>query len=180
MKKLSEGIKELHKKIGAENPQIKTAQRAAQVCAMWAACVEKPLLEHTNSVYIIRDGAYKTLTVYMSDSISAAEVNARRELIKLKLLQDFNEDIHEFKIAISRGRYKQMHPFKQKEQGSGPEEALSAPLDPDEAQWVADLASRVGDPVLKASIASAMTASLEWEKGRRSAETESAEATPQG
>ena len=49
-------------------------------------------LAHTNNV-IIKD---RKLVVFVDDSMFAAELNAQRELIKLRLLELFGEEIDDF------------------------------------------------------------------------------------
>ena len=49
----------------------------------------------------------------MEDSLIAAEVDARREMIKLKFLELFGEEIDEFRIRVSRGKYKLSHPYRE-------------------------------------------------------------------
>lgn len=131
------------------------AARAEKVRRMWKVAVEScagrvapVILDHTNSVYIIREElknddvsretsgadaecdrsslsrqgkskkrasvAYAPgeLVVYLEDSLIAAEVDARREMIKLKFLELFGEELGEFRIRISRGKYKLNHPYR--------------------------------------------------------------------
>ena len=52
--------------------------------------------------------------MYVEDSLIAAEVDARREMIKLKFLELFGEEIDEFRIRVSRGKYKLSHPTAKK------------------------------------------------------------------
>ena len=88
------------------------ARRAAQVKKMWAEVVEPVFLDHTNSVYIIRENDRKILIVYVDESIFATELNARRELIKLKFLERFNEKLDEFRILVSRGKYRTHYAYR--------------------------------------------------------------------
>jgi len=175
MRKLSENLDDLYGQIGSNSQQARIAQRAAQVRSMWAACVQDIILEHTNSVYIIREndeegerGAVvkKTLIVYVDESIFAAELNARRELIKLKLLQDFGEEIEEMKILISRGNYKRNYPFKE----SAVAPCAFVPLDEAELAYVDEVASQIESTRLREKFKKAMIADLERKKGEEKRE----------
>lgn len=53
------------------------------------------------------------LVVYVDNSLVAAELNARRELIRLKYREQFKVVIDIFEIRISRGAYKDKYPFKE-------------------------------------------------------------------
>ena len=120
----------------------------------FAQVVEDVILQHVNSVYLVRDAVVdgadyvsqdanqatsqeilpdqqiskqpntkvvssvaptRTLTVYVDNSLIAAELNARRELIKLKYREKFNIVISEFDIRISRMRYKDHYPYREQQ-----------------------------------------------------------------
>lgn len=53
------------------------------------------------------------LVVYVDNSLVAAELNARRELIRLKYREQFKAVIDIFEIRISRGAYKNKYPFRE-------------------------------------------------------------------
>jgi len=182
MKKISDGIQGFFQEQGEKNQLARIAQRAAQVRTMWAGCVQEYILEHTNSVYIVKSGEEgqagkqkesqtnaqtKTLIVYVDDSICAAELNARRELIKLKLLQEFNEDIEEIKIFISRGNHKKNYPFRQEKENCYQEGLAPIPLTNKEKQQADEVASQIEDLVLRKKFLQAMTADLEWKKATK-------------
>lgn len=96
----------------------------------------------------------------------AAELNARRELIKLKFLQKFNEEIEEFKILISRGRYKQNYPFR--DQGGDPfyvGPAVRVPLPEERRAELEEQCSLISDERLRKSLLKAMISDLEWKSG---------------
>ncbi|MFQ9741302.1 MAG: DciA family protein [Slackia sp.] len=118
MKSFSSVLQNSLRSTAASSELAAKAARANKVKQMWREAVDPVFLDHTNAVYIVREGDEKTLIVYVDDSMFAAELNARRELIKLKFLQKFNEEIEEFKILISRGRYNQNYPFR--DQGGDP------------------------------------------------------------
>lgn len=96
---------------GIDADQIRKAQRIGEVRALWESLVEDIFLRHTNGVYIFDEDGKRQMHVYMDESIYAAELNARRELIKLECREKFGEVIDEFHIHISRGKRKTEHPF---------------------------------------------------------------------
>ena len=209
MKKISEGIEGFYERIGGRSRYAKTAQRAAQVRAMWVSCVKPYILEHTNAVYIIseedletpRRGARagglkpenpdgtqeqaldggkdadakeadgkdkkqrKALVVYVDESICAAELNARREIIRLHLLQNYGEEIEEMKIRISSGIQKSKHPFSTAEEEPFKDTFPSVPLTEAELEHAREVASRIEDPKVRKSFLAAMVSDLEWKKG---------------
>lgn len=158
---------------------------------MWRSLMlhnhDRYILEHTNNVYIVysdgapRDdgkryyddgkdatstGKGKQLIVYVDDSVVAAELNARRELIKLQFLDHFNERLDGFKIIISRGAYKKKHPFAQgAEQSASTEVSQPVPLSEEEHRFVAQQAAKTDNPHLARAFERAMEADLSWKKG---------------
>lgn len=117
------------------------------------------VLNHTNSVYIMMKEEVKTLIVYVDESIFAAELNARRELMKLMFMKMFGEQIEQFDIYVSRGKYKKQHPFVvEEEQDLQP---ARQPLDEQQRQYVKDTVDVVENPRVKAALEKAMTANLE-------------------
>lgn len=128
MEKLGASIPDLLAQMSANNATARLNLRAKQVRARYKEALERVygstaqlFLEHTNNVYIMNKDGVRTLIVYVDDSIFAAELNAQRELIKLKLLELFGEDIETFDIFISRGSYKNNHPFLSDEDESAGE-----------------------------------------------------------
>ena len=121
-------------------------RRIQQVHEQFAQVVDPFILDHTNSVYLLKQketaplqdtnntaqeasssgqgnkgsdkNSYSSpiydLVVYVDNSMCAAELNARRELIRLKYREEFNTIIDVFEIRISRGSYKDNYPFKDK------------------------------------------------------------------
>ena len=55
---------------------------------------------------------HQILTVYVDNSLVAAELNAQRELIILKYREQFDVKVDRFDIKISRGAYRENYPFK--------------------------------------------------------------------
>lgn len=111
MKSLGEAMRTTLKNMSDDSGALRKAARAAQVRDIWKHLVEPAFLEHTNSVFILTEQGVKKLVVYVDDSIFAAELNARRELIKMQLAGRFGEEVDEFQIRISKGRHKNVHPF---------------------------------------------------------------------
>ncbi len=112
----------------------------------------------------------KRLVVYVDDSIYAAELNAQRELLRLKLLELFGERIDVFDIFISRGNYRKKHPFDRMRAESAPEPVRKtppAPLSAEEESRVDEAAARVENPRVQRALEKAMKADLEWKKGEK-------------
>lgn len=142
------------------------AARANKVKQMWRHAVEPVFLDHTNAVYIINEHGAKVLIVYMDDSLFAAELDARRELIKMKLLARFNEDIDEFRIIISRGKMKKNYPFRAQEGGPLPaERAQRVPMPPEKRAQLERQCAPIKDERLREALLRAMISDLEWKSG---------------
>lgn len=142
------------------------AARANQVKQMWRGMVEQVFLDHTNAVYIIREEDRKILIVYVDESIFAAELNARREMIKLKFLERFGERIDDFRILISRGRYKENHPFREEEpEPFYVEKAAPVPLSSQKLAEIEEGIADIPDENLRKALKKAMISDLEWKNG---------------
>lgn len=148
------------------------AARANKVKQMWSTAMKiccgpsaQAFLDHTNSVYIVREGEgaeqRKVLIVYVDESIFAAELDARREMIKLKLLERFGEEISEFRILISRGRYKENHPFREQDAPLSNPTPPRKPLPPEEVDRLREEASAIGDERMREALLKAMISGLE-------------------
>ena len=84
-------------------------RKIKQVHAQFAACVDEFILEHINSVYMTKEEipdsgdvsreTHQILTVYVDNSLVAAELNAQRELIILKYREQFDVKVDRFDIA---------------------------------------------------------------------------------
>ena len=132
-------------------------------------------LEHTNKVIIKdekvigRNGSpikVRKLIVYVDDSLFLAELNAQRELIKLRLLELFGEEIEDFDIRVSgRREYREVHPFVDEDSTVNVKNPATIPLTPDEKSFVSRTASVVEDETVQKALEKAMTADLEWKKG---------------
>jgi hypothetical protein len=175
--------------MGGSAEDAARSARAAEVQRMWESIMraggDDYILEHTNNVFILdsRDvrtprrgmddrkdagatGVGKQLLAYVDESIVAAELNARRELVKLQFFEQFGEEIDEFKIFISRGQYKSHHPFVHDEDTpSYIEPATPVPLTAEEQASVREQLAGIEDPRLRRAVERAMVADLEWKKG---------------
>lgn len=125
----------------------------------FAALVDPFILKHTNSVYLLKSQAVQDaydLVVYLDNSTCAAELNARRELLRYEYLDRFGVVIDVFEIRISRGPYKEKHPFADLE--PLPEEAPLPPLTQAEETKIEDMTKDIADPRLRDSFRRAMAA----------------------
>ena len=167
MKKLGNNIERLIAQLSSNSEEARINLRAHQVRSRYRKALEtvyrdsaQMFLDHTNNVYIMKQDEVPTLIVYVDESIFAAELNAQRELIKLKLLELFGEEIDEFKIYVSRGSYKNNHPYREEEgRHTVPVEPLK-PLGENDAAYVRQTSSVVGDSSVRRSLEKAMTADL--------------------
>ena len=175
--------------MGGSPEHVVKQARASQVRHMWESIMRSGgddyILEHTNNVFILREGDARTLrsdhddrkdagatgkgkqlVVYVDESIVAAELNARRELVKLQFFERFGEEIDEFKILISRGQYKSHHPFvSQAEQPSYVEQAVPVALTDAELAAIDQQLADIDNPRMRRAVRRAMVADLEWKKG---------------
>ena len=102
--------------------------------------------------------------VYVDESIFAAELNAQRELIKLKLLQLFGEQVEQFEIHVSRGNYKDYHPYADEHAPEGDSDLPLAPLSEEEREAVEATARMVDDERVRKALEKAMSADLARKK----------------
>lgn len=151
-------------------------RRIQRIHDQFSQVVDPFILEHTNSVYLLRhkdtlddsqvnDESNKTesdskvfdLVVYVDNSLVAAELNARRELIRLKYREQFNVSIDVFEIRISRGPYKDKYPFK--DQDVIPQVSTQGrELSEEETAHISELVEDISDKRIKESFIKAITA----------------------
>lgn len=174
MKKIGANIDYLIAELAGDSDQARINLRARQVRERYSKVIKTVyrdtadlFLAHTNNVYIMRKDDVPTLIVYVDDSLFSAELNAQRELIKLKLLELFGEQIENFEIYVSRGSYKNNHPFIQENDGMPSKNPKRVPLDSNELQLVETTVSSIDDKRLRESIEKAMTADLERNKAEK-------------
>lgn len=166
MKSLSSVMSKALSAAAGSDALVKKAARAAQVKRMWRESVDAIFLEHTNSVYVIREDERKILMVYVDDSIFAAELNARREMIKLRIETKFGERIDEFRILISRGRYKKNYPFRDElSETVRPVKVVRHPLSPEKLEDIDHACSQVPDERLREALKKAMISDFECKSG---------------
>lgn len=166
MKPLSSVLGSTLRDSAAANELAAKAARTNRVHQMWRSSVDQVMLDHTNAVYIIDDHGRKVLIVYVDESIFAAELNARRELIKLKFLQQFHENLDEFRVCISRGSYKGNHPFRDERDERG--DAVirhRVPLSAEREHMLRAQCEAIGDDRLREALLKAMISDLEWKNG---------------
>lgn len=183
------------------------AARAAKVKRMWKAALEAcagpaaaVILDHTNSVYIIRNretdedvsretssvpagrsksvaanaGAHPMrgkrqacpgeLIVYVEDSLIAAEIDARREMIKLKFLELFGEEIDTFRIRVSRGKYKMNHPYREEGKSDAEKKTPREPLSEQRMAQINEELLAVPNERVREALKRAMISDLEAKK----------------
>lgn len=170
MKKLGYDLELMIAQLSGNDERARVNLRAHQVRDRYKQALEKVyrdqaalFLAHTNNVYIMNKDGMRTLIVYVDESIFAAELNAQRELIKLKLLELFGEDIEQFEIYVSRGDYKKNHPYLvDDEETRGP--VAVQPLDENARNRVAETASIVEDERVRTALENAMTADFQLKK----------------
>lgn len=144
--------------------KILVERKIKQVHEQFATCVDPFILDHVNSVYLIKENADVSrettlrLTAYVDNSMVAAELNAQRELIVLKYRELFGLKIDEFIIKISRGPYKENYPFKELTQGSSKKIRR---LTPEEEQEVVEQVSTITDSDIRASFERLLKATKE-------------------
>ena len=178
MKKIGADIQYFVAGLAGDQDQARINMRAYQVRERYRDVIETVyrdtadlFLAHTNNVYIMNKEGVHTLIVYVDESIFAAELNAQRELIKLTLLQMFGEEVEEFQIYVSRGKYKSNHPFIDEDGSSAPVSLKPLPLDETEQGFVENTVETLQAQELKKTFEKAMTASLglnKAEKGKTS------------
>lgn len=172
MKKIGSSIDNLVFSLAGDSDQARINYRARQVRDRYRKAIEAVykdnaglFLAHTNNVYIFDKGGIKTLVSYVDDSLYASELNAQRELIRLKLLELFGEKVEQFDIHVSRGNYKKHHPFLESDEGKREVPPLPD-LDRSELDTVKKTAANVEDKRLRESFEKAMTADLARKKSK--------------
>lgn len=174
MRKLGNDIDAAIRAMGGDSSAARINRRAHQVRDRYRQALQSVygeaathFLAHTNNVYIMDKDGVRTLIVYVDESIYAADLNAQRELIRLKLLELCKEEVEVFEIYVSRGNYKANHPYlTDKEEESDPV-APSIPLDSNEKSFVSNTVSAIEDERLRKTFEDAMTADMEWKKGEK-------------
>ena len=165
MESLSNALNGALRSMSTDEEVIAKTMRAQKVKDMWRDVVDPVFLDHTNSVYILNEDGIKTLIVYVDDSLFAAELNARRELIKLKLFQKFNEDIAYFQIKISWGKYKRHYLYRENKDdsvGMPQKRIIRHPLTPEQMEELRVQVASVSNDNIRQSLLNAMVHYLEY------------------
>lgn len=106
----------------------------------------------------------RKLVVYVDNSLVSAELNAQRELIRLRYLSDFSIELAGFDIKLSRGGYLNKHPYlDRKEQGASPantHDVSRETLSEDDLRQIDKVSSTIEDEQLRKAFKRAMTAGL--------------------
>lgn len=148
---------------GMDVDAIKKAMKIRQIHDMWRDLVEQMILDHTNSVFLFTKNGKKEFHVYMDSSIYAAELNNRRELLKMLAHERFNEDIDIFEIHISRGVHKKEYPFQiSQEEGVSLHQDKVVELPERMIRDIEDSAYKIPHEALRKAFTSAMKSDLEW------------------
>lgn len=152
-----------------QKKRVRIDRKIKRVHAQFAACVDGFILEHINSVYMTKkegsdpgDVSRETqqiLTVYVDNSLVAAELNAQRELVILKYREQFNVKVDRFDIKISRGVYRENYPFKKPQY----QKNLPTPheLTAEEEQEIETLVSSIEDKDIRESFQRVLKATKE-------------------
>lgn len=173
--KINEGINAFFNRMGDSAPDARKQRRIVEVRERYKGVLESvyqddaPLfLAHTNAVYILKKEGEKQLVVYVDESIFAAELNAQRELIRLKLLELYGERVDCFDIYTSRGALRKAYPYRN---ATSPFDGVVRPerhqiksLTDYEEQKVEEAAAAVSDERLRKALRNAMEADLKWKK----------------
>lgn len=115
----------------------------------------------------------KKLVVYVDSSLVSAELNAQRELIRLRYLTDFSVELVGFDIKLSRGGYLNKHPYRdRKDAEREPEVSVSREtLSAEDLSYIDKVSSSIEDDRLRETFKKAMTAS--FVKNRKNSEKDS-------
>lgn len=181
MKHLSSGMSELVASFDSLNSKTKQAYRTAKVNEVWKNAIEaiyhdkaSLILDHINAVYVIKASDIKdsrvlsrvekgdtVLVVYADDSIVRTDLDARQELIRIKLNEQ-GEHIGAFSIKASRFDMKNRHPFHQEVDGilSGHPKYSLRELLPEEKESIHHQVQSVENPVVRDALEKAFLASI--------------------
>lgn len=127
----------------------------------FAELVDPFILKHTNSVYLLKSQTNESafdLVVYLDNSTCAAELNARRELLRFEYLDRFGVVIDVFEIRISRGSYKEKHPFAKELESDSKPDASQPPLSEQDQADIEKMTANIENPRLRKSFQDAMAA----------------------
>lgn len=151
---------------GADLAQLKKARRVESVRRMWRGLVSQVFLDHTNNIFVFDKDGRREMHVYVDDSLFAAELNAQREIIKWRCLEEYGEAIDDFLIHVSRGHYKDQHPFAvPAQEGAAPMPCGELSLE--EEARIARVSSAIPDERLRKAFEEAMISDMRWKKSEK-------------
>lgn len=162
---LSQEIDKYLIKLGMDINQVRVQRRIQQVYAMWEDIIDPAIVKHTNAVFLKKTEQGKILTVYVDGSLYAAELRARQELIKIQFFCRYKEEISEFKVFISRGRYKTIYPFNKKEDKSSSSYVTPKDLSEKQKEMLIQALDKVQDKKFKESLMKAAITDIKWKNG---------------
>lgn len=166
MRSFSSALQQTLRTTAASSELAAKAARASKVKQMWRDVADEMFLDHTNAVYIVNECGCKVLVVYVDDSMFAAELDARREIIRLKLLERHNEAIDEFRILVSKGAYKRNYPFRDPAtEALRPGRAYRVELSAAKREELERQCASIADERLRKALLKAMISGLEWKSG---------------
>lgn len=139
MRRLSDGIDSLLRRLGALDSAAAEALRYERVNRLWEEASREVfgsaaslVLDHTNTVYLMtpeqaadlrrfdrprsamqRSFSGNVLVVYADDSLVRSEIDARQQLLVMKCHQ-LGEHVEGVVILPSKGAMKARHPFREK------------------------------------------------------------------
>lgn len=166
---------------GFDGDKIRRALRIREVRDIWSQLVEQQILNHTNAVYIFTNDNRREMHVYVDESIYAAELNNRRELIKLACREQYGEVLDDFQIHISRGMRKKEYPYQEHQEKTSTHtlssqqeqenpylsgQQKSFHLSDEEKNRITDQVSAIPDERLKRHFIQAMIRDLECKKSQ--------------
>lgn len=155
-----------------QKKKVLVERKVKQVYEQFSACVDPFIAEHVNSVYLVKDEEPSLhedkdvsretslrLTVYVDNSIVAAELNARRELVVLKYRELFNIKLDKLEIKISRGAYRENYPLREKNDEA--DQKIFHELTPEEEAAIELQTASISDEDIKASFQRVLKATKE-------------------
>lgn len=60
----------------------------------------------------------RNLVVYVDNSLVAAELDAQRELLRLRYLEEHLIELVDFEVRLSKGKYRKVHPYLERQGGA--------------------------------------------------------------
>lgn len=118
MKKLGDVLDHQFSTLVQQNKAAAYSQYIARVQHCYKSVIERVfqqsselILNHTNNVIVKKEHNALIGTIFVDESIYAAELNAHREIILLLFAELGNIALDQVRISVSRGTFKNHHPF---------------------------------------------------------------------